>query len=268
MTGEPESASDRAGATPSDILAFLETAPESVRGWADQQAQLIRRAQPEQVSDSVADELPADPNDIALAELDEIEDDIPVFRRRKKKSAPVAKPAEAGYSERRVILISLAIALVVGIGSGVFFANQSNQNIVAAQQMQMPDGHPDMGGDNSVPVATMAELEAQILADETDTDALVELGTLRFDNGEFDIAEELWLRALEIDPNRIEAHYNLGFAYLASDPPRPEQAIEAWNTVIDIDPESDLAENVTMHVAAIAAELANNDTGGEEEDGP
>lgn len=239
-----------------EVLAFLATAPAGVRDWADRQEALVREAQVAEHS-AAADVEEASMNDIALAELDEIEKEDPVFRRRAKKQMdmhPAAGPV-TGYSERRVILISLLIALIVGIGSGVYFANQANEIPAAAQQMEMPDGHPDITEDSSVSVARMAELEAQILADEGNVDALVELGALRFDNGEPEVAEEHWARALDIDPDIIEAHYNLGFAYLASDPPRPEQAVEAWNRVIELDPESDLADRVTLHLAAIASEL-------------
>lgn len=249
--------------TSSEILAFLETAPEPVRGWAQEQARLIRaQAAAEKPSTSQAE--PVDENEIALAELDEVEQEVPVFRRRgkrKKKPAPSTEAADQRHSDRRVILISLAVALVVGIGSGVFFSNQSSENLAAAEQMQMPQGHPEID-DSSVSVTRLAELEARVMSNPDDAEAHIQLGALRFDNGEIDAAEEHWNTVLEIDPDAVEAHYNLGFAYLASDPPRPEEAVEAWNRVIEIAPDSDLAENVTLHLAAIASELEPTDEGG------
>lgn len=260
MTKRPDSVPAAAGTDPSEILAFLDTAPDPVKGWARQQAQLVKQDQIRQLQaqkqEAANETEPADENELALAELDEVEDETPVFRKRAKRKAAKAAtagpaPTQSGTSDRRVILISLAVALVVGISSGAYFSNQANNDAVAADQMQMPAGHPDVSDADSVPVAGLAELEARLRSDPEDIEALVQLGALRFDNGEFEKAEEHWLTAIEIDPDTVEAHYNLGFAYSAAEPARMAEAAEAWAQVIELAPDTDIARNAQQHLSAM-----------------
>lgn len=267
MTKKPESVPAEAGTEPSEILAFLDTAPEPVKDWAKAQAQLIRQdqiraLQLKKKQEATPDKDSLDENELALAELGEVEEENPVFRKRAQRKAAKAAvapaPAEtAGTSDRRVILISLAVALVVGISSGAYFSNQASNNAVATEQAQMPSGHPDISEMNAVPVASLAELEARLLSDPEDIEALIQLGALRFDNGEIDKAEEHWLKVLDLDPEAVEAHYNLGFVYAATEPARWDDAAESWNRVIEIAPDSDIAANAKMHLSAVSSETSD-----------
>lgn len=270
MTKKPESGPAPAGSDPSEILAFLDTAPEPVKDWAKAQGQLIRQDQIRQLQlkkkqEAAPEKDSLDENELALAELGEVEEETPVFRKRARRKAAKAAVAPApveqsGSSDRRVILISLAVALVVGISSGAYFSNQAGNNQAVTEQ-QMPADHPDVSDMDAVPVASLAELEARLMSDPEDVETLIQLGALRFDNGEFETAEEHWLKVLELEPDAVEAHYNLGFAYSASNPARWDEAAESWNRVVELAPDSDLAANAEMHLSAVAAE-----TGAETDD--
>ena len=85
------------------------------------------------------------------------------------------------------------------------------------------------------------------------------LGVLHFNQGDVPAAEEQWNAAIEADPEYVEAHYNLGFAYLASEPQRTAQAEEAWGRVLEISPNSNLADIVRSHLSS----LTGGDAGAE-----
>ena len=98
MSKKSDSLPASTGGDPNDILAFLESAPESIRGWAGEQSKLIRQeldAQATSVKPATTASAPLDENETALAELDEFEEEVPVFRKRAKAKAArkAAKPA-------------------------------------------------------------------------------------------------------------------------------------------------------------------------------
>lgn len=259
MSKKSDSLPASTGGDPNDILAFLESAPESIRGWAGEQSKLIRQeldAQATSVKPATTASAPLDENETALAELDEFEEEVPVFRKRAKAKAarkaakPASENADNGPSERKVVLISLVVALVVGIGSSAYFASQWETPETSAS-MGMPAGHPDISDEPAVSVAKMAQAEAALQADPDNVDLLISMGGLRFDNGEYEVAEEHWSKAIELDPESVAGHYYMGFAYLASEPAREQEAVDSWNRVIDLAPDSDYAANVKMHVDSL-----------------
>ncbi|MCJ7710024.1 MAG: tetratricopeptide repeat protein, partial [Chloroflexi bacterium] len=55
-----------------------------------------------------------------------------------------------------------------------------------------------------------------------------------------------------IDPKNAEAHYDLGFLYLNQVPPDWAAVQREWNTVIELDPTSPLAQTVQSHLDSLA----------------
>ena len=90
------------------------------------------------------------------------------------------------------------------------------------------------------------------------------LGVLHFNQGDVPAAEEQWNAAIEADPEYVEAHYNLGFAYLASEPQRTAQAEEAWGRVLEISPNSNLADIVRSHLSSLTGGDAGAESPGAE----
>ncbi|MDO5049833.1 MAG: tetratricopeptide repeat protein [Actinomycetaceae bacterium] len=148
---------------------------------------------------------------------------------------------------------------------------------------EMPAGHPDVSQMDTANVPELdadkvAELKAVLEDSPNDVEALKELGKLYFDSlhyqdaseyftkaaqlapddievhlmagvtefnlNNFDPAEKYWKRATEIDPNKAEPWYNLGFIYLMRDPVDTENLNLVWDKVLELAPDSDMAETV------------------------
>lgn len=90
----------------------------------------------------------------------------------------------------------------------------------------------------------------------TDTDARLILGVYLFNNSDYSAAEEEWLEVVRQDPVKAEAFYDLGFLYLAQDPPQTDRARTMWQRVVDIAPGSAIAETAANHLSALSAAAA------------
>ncbi|NCD19759.1 MAG: tetratricopeptide repeat protein [Actinobacteria bacterium] len=100
-----------------------------------------------------------------------------------------------------------------------------------------------------------AEWQQRIVElDPRDVDARLSLGVALFGLGDLEGAEEHWGVAADLAPELAEVHYNLGFLYLSMDPPQADRAEEAWARVIEIDPDSPLAETAAAHLDRLAGE--------------
>lgn len=85
----------------------------------------------------------------------------------------------------------------------------------------------------------------------TDADARLILGVYHFNADDVAAAERDWLEVIRQDPRNAEAMYNLGFLYLASDPPDEARAKAMWQRVVELDPSSDLAQAVSDQLAGL-----------------
>ena len=79
------------------------------------------------------------------------------------------------------------------------------------------------------------------------------LGATAFNSGDLDAAEVAWKRALDIDDTNVEAHYDLGFLYFNRQPPDMAKVQEHWTRVVELDPNSEIAQTVKAHLDAIAS---------------
>ncbi|MBX7137312.1 MAG: tetratricopeptide repeat protein [Oligoflexia bacterium] len=81
----------------------------------------------------------------------------------------------------------------------------------------------------------MGHYETTVLMRPFYPDGLNNLGGAHARRGEFAKAEELFKRAIAQLPGFVSAHYNLGLVYASSG--RPQLAISAWLTALEIDPQ-------------------------------
>lgn len=79
------------------------------------------------------------------------------------------------------------------------------------------------------------------------------LGATAFNSSNLDAAEVAWRKALDIDEKNVEAHYDLGFLYFNRQPPDMAAVQLHWNRVVELDPESELAQTVKAHLGVIAS---------------
>jgi cytochrome c-type biogenesis protein CcmH/NrfG len=176
----------------------------------------------------------------------------------------------------RFTLIGVAIGLVVGIFIGYQAGSSSTPGSgpMAAFPPGMPGGAPPPApGDNFQ--ARIVQMQQVVARDPKNVEAWVQLGNDYFDTrqpqkaidayaralelrpnnanvltdqgvmyrdvGEFQKAIGNFQKATQIDPKHVQSLYNLGVVYL-NDLRQPKKAIEAWNKVIQIAPQSEQAQ--------------------------
>jgi cytochrome c-type biogenesis protein CcmH/NrfG len=180
------------------------------------------------------------------------------------------------------------IALVVGLVVGVFIGYQAGSAGTPQGAMApapgmppqgMPGGAPPMPGDNyQVRITQMQQVVArdprnvqawiQLGNDYFDTrqpqkaieayaraleirpnnpDVLTDQGVMYREVGQFDKAIENFRRANEADPKHVQSLYNLGVVYL-NDLKQPKKAIDAWNKVLQLAPQSEQAAQARVGI--------------------
>lgn len=246
------------------VLEFLDAAPEEVAVWAGGQAAALR-AELAGRTDAVG-EIPADPTSHPRegGDLDDesddfyagLENDDDVLRRKPRAvGTPKAGAAPVAGSGRVFTLrFALVVALLTGIMGGIWYAARPTATATATPPVDTPTlgtGTASAAPTEAEVLARIAELEATVAADGSNVDARLELGVLYFNQRRSDAAGEQWLAVTELAPDNATAWYNLGFLHLTIEPADLAAAKTAWQRVIDIDPESDLAKTVGMHLAGL-----------------
>ena len=93
--------------------------------------------------------------------------------------------------------------------------------------------------------------------DPKDVTARLALGAADFNAGDNANAEKQWLAVVALDPKQAEAHYDLGFLYLSASPPDMAKVKSEWTKVVEIDPNSDIAKNVSTHLQSLESQSAS-----------
>lgn len=96
-------------------------------------------------------------------------------------------------------------------------------------------------------------LERFVEREPNDLDSRLVLGVAYFNANRVADAQGQWLRATEISPSSPHPWYNLGFAYVAQDPPDLTAATAAWERVSELAPGSDIALSAEEHLHRIEA---------------
>jgi tetratricopeptide (TPR) repeat protein len=269
--GLPESAGPSAiDAAHADIVAFLESAPMDLRGWAKQAV-------------ATADEayaLLSDPGALSNAEVEIQNVSAP------KASVKVTHVATAPPTGRRGIgrtgRLLIAAGALIGTLAAAYFVYASD---VPSVPGLTGTPAPEVAAQPTLNTGRVAELMQAIQADANDVEALQELADLYFNSGDYAVAgdwenkilaidpdnvtahlaigaalyntgnstdaETHWRRVLELEPQNVEAHYDLGFMYFSSDPPDLDRTVEEWQQVLDIAPDSEIAQTVAPHLETI-----------------
>lgn len=107
-----------------------------------------------------------------------------------------------------------------------------------------PGPHPGMGGDMAQhPAGRVMEqinqYKQRLEANPKDVEALIALGNANFDIQRFDKAKELYLRALEIEPENVLVRTDLASCYRNMGD--VEQALKELDQVLSIDPKHENA---------------------------
>lgn len=307
--------------TRDELQSFLATAPRSIRGWARTQATAadeafallsdptarhdagalptsrsrsaaqpdgpatppVRRAIP--AADpapmpSVAPE--GDEDETFEAMLAELTPSMHRDRLAKPGTAWAAAAVSYGATSSRRFPRALAIAagLVAVAAAVVIGVYQLGVPAVASAPSVSPA--PTSGLDQ----ARVAELMGRIQTDPKDTAALLELGDLFFQAGDYsaavtwldklvalepnnvrgrlalgaaqfnlgdvETAETHWTEVLKVDPDNVEAHYDLGFLYLNQAPPDLDGVQREWAEVVRLAPNTEIAKVVQQHLDALA----------------
>jgi tetratricopeptide (TPR) repeat protein len=173
------------------------------------------------------------------------------------------------------IAVAFVAGIVVGVITTVYYEEKPHAEHTPMQQ-QAPGTTP--------PAATAADIQKQIgpllsilKDDPKNLKALIELGNVYFDGGQFDKAIDTYSKALEInpknadirtdmgimyrrkgnfdraieefkkaaedDPRHVNSRYNLGIVYL-HDKGDLKAAIKAWEDYLKVEPTGPRADNI------------------------
>ncbi len=270
--------------TREELESFLATAPDQLKDWAQQQ--LARFDETRQEAPEDGDDDGADLSDL-LPEGGEDEDNAEVDTPRVS-----ALERRAGVSPLNLVLVTLLAAAIVVI---VQMAGRPQPEPTTAMPSNHPpidasSSLAAMDQAQKLDKDSEAELKAQIEADPANVEARLKLGTLYYNASlysdmipqlqsvldqdpdnldallgigaaeykttQYDAAEKHWLRVTELAPQRAEPWYSLGFLYMARTPADPARAREAWNKVIEIGPDSDMAKEVTPRLSSLPTPTA------------
>ncbi len=183
---------------------------------------------------------------------------------RKRPAPPVrgrqSKTPILYISVVSVVVFSLVIAGLSAVDWSAFFPNEAeptpdyNTDQVAIQQTVVAE-NPDDPAAQSLLASMLANsgrmqeaipiYEEAIRLDPEDTSIRLDFARALQSNGMTADAEVQFLRVLDQDPENHTAHYYLGRLYLDWQPRRQEEAVIHFQRVIEIAPESFLAEQAT-----------------------
>jgi tetratricopeptide (TPR) repeat protein len=101
------------------------------------------------------------------------------------------------------------------------------------------------GGDST----TSRKFLLELLAIEPDNvEALLGAGATAYNLDDFTAAEDAWQKVVALDPTNVDAQYDLGLMYFSMDPPDLVAMRQAWDKVIELAPDSQLASIVRTHM--------------------
>jgi cytochrome c-type biogenesis protein CcmH/NrfG len=211
-------------------------------------------------------------------------------QRRRARQGGSGRPAPAPGRQRRIpgsrlFQALLALAVVAGVVYGVYqsgdhgslpglsakatdsaSAQPVDQAKVAALMQKLDANPKDVDtlrtlGDmyfQSADYKAAATWQQKIVdINPQDVTARLALGAANFNAGNNAEAEKQWLQVVAIDPKQAEAHYDLGFLYLSANPPDMTKVKSEWTKVVEIDPNSDIAKNVSTHLESLANQSAS-----------
>jgi len=278
------------GADADGLREFLASAPAELKGWANAQLSSLDGVP---AQSSTTQPKTAEDDAVGLEAFPEYSDDeAPVVR---SAAAPRKPPkGTGGVSRVNLVLVALLAAAIVIIVQQVGRSSTADTSATASPAVTaMPSNASEFP---PLDEAKESELKRQLEAEPDNVGLLRDLGKLYFDSGlyqdavvQFDkalqlapddvevllslgvaeyslnnyaAAEQHWLRATEVAPDLPEPWYNLGFLYMAQTPPDYEGVERAWGKVVEVAPESELAQTAAAHLERFRASSSSATPGG------
>ena len=274
-----------------ELAEFLSSSeiPEHLNDWAARESALVDEAyavllDPEQRT--------AGRRQLLQGFDDEPDEEEPAPRPRgetRPARAERRRGTLAAQSRRPLIKHPLVIGAVIGlVAVGAILVGR---NSLSSNDDNGPAANQDAAAENApLPLDTkrIAQLQAAVEKDPTNTEILFEIGesyfqaqqwqpaidwftklvaidtknvhartdigTAAFNLNRPDEAKASWLAALELAPDDVQLHYNMGFLYANIEPRDLVSARKEWQKVVDLDPASSLAKTVQVHLNSLPAE--------------
>lgn len=228
------------------LTTFLDTAPPELQEWA----RLRRNAAEDAVARfSVAD----------LSEDEPGEDEQPPTRR------PAVRTAGKGRPRRKLLILAMCVLVPAGI-FGVYQMDGPAPAAPAGMSAAGDTGQEAAAAQGAAPMdaaqlkARADELRAAVAKNPNDVDTRLTLGVVLFNQSDLAGAEEQWLKAAELAPDQAEAYFNLGFLYLSTTPAQTDKAQAAWDKVVELEPDSQMAATAQSHQQGIDSGTMGGDT--------
>jgi hypothetical protein len=275
-----------------ELVAFLtsEGVPSTFRGWARTHADLLD-AYMASAEDLDAEDLDAEGDsgdeegEAAPARAVPPAQTSPraaTAPRRQQAAAPEPRefvlrvPEQAGKLGAGVIIGALALLAIFGVralasggggslpatGTGTAPAfNQQRADVLQTLLQQNPSDQDALFelGEMTFEAGRFEDsiswLSRLVALDPTNRLALNDIGTANFNLGRPDEAKVWWQKTLAVDANDVQAHYNMGFVYANAEPRNLASAVNEWETVVRLDPASQLGQTAKVHVDGLRAQL-------------
>lgn len=226
-----------------ELVIFLQGAPPSVRGWAQEE----------------------------LAAVDDAYAALRAPRSARERQHSDRRPL------RRLGVWALALAVVAGVVVGVYEtggghtktassgeAATEGHGLDAAQKTRVNELMQALSADPH-DARTMIELgdtffeaheysnastfmKQAVAAEPHNLTARTALGAAEFNAGDAVDAQQAWRQVVAADPKAVEAYYDLGFLYLSREPPDTKEAKNMWEHVLKLDPHSSIAKTIETHL--------------------
>lgn len=271
-SGAQPGAQSAPGASREQLEAFLASAPDELKAWAQQQ-----------LDDLGSEPVPAPADSDEAVGLEAVLDDADLEPEpvRPVAAGPSAdKPRSGVAGVNKLLVVALVAAIVIAIYA---VGNNRASSPTASPSASMPVATTSAldqamvtdlkkkVADNPADIESLRELgrlyyeageyqEAagwqQKIVDQRpdDLDALLALGVAHFNSGNLELAEKSWTKAADVAPDRAAPHYNLGFLYLSKTPPDYDRMRQEWARVVALEPESEMAKTVQGHLGRLSNE--------------
>jgi tetratricopeptide (TPR) repeat protein len=155
--------------------------------------------------------------------------------KRKQPIQTTQEPRSAANEMAARLFLTGFICLCIGVGIGYLVGKSSigGGSPVASSPFQgqtaTPVQNPALAAQNE------ASLRTLLMSNPKNLDALIELGNLYYDQGQFAQAVEWYGKALEIDPRNPNVRTDRGTSYWNIN--RPDEAIVEFKKSLQVDPE-------------------------------
>ncbi len=241
----PDASIEDAERAHKELVSFLESAPEGVRRWAQEEIAAADRAY--------------------AALLD------PALAKAARRSSPL----------RRIAVWALALAVTAGVVIGIYHMGQSkasSQEAGTAEAKGLTHTEKESVSElmtelkaNPNDAATMISLgdiyfkahaynvaggwmKRAVTAAPGNVTAHLALGAAEFNIGDIADARREWLHVIAADGKNVEAYYDLGFLYVSEEPPDMADAKKVWEKVVTLAPNSSAAKTVATHLKGLSSE--------------